>query len=104
MKSRRREFLKKAGCSIAGACLGCAERLLAEETNLAEGVKVEDSKLIIDLNEDPAKIKEMTTTPGGTTIEAIYQIEQSQIRSAMIRAIEEATKKSQTIREKLKFT
>jgi len=61
-------------------------------------------KLIIDLNEDPAKIKEMTTTPGGTTIEAIYQIEQSQIRSAMIRAIEEATKKSQTIREKLNFT
>jgi len=58
-------------------------------------------KLIIDLHEDPAKIKDMTTTPGGTTIEAIYQIEQSQIRPAMIRAIEEATKKSQTIREKL---
>jgi pyrroline-5-carboxylate reductase len=61
-------------------------------------------KLVIDLNEDPAKIKDMTTTPGGTTIEAIYQIEQSQIRSAMIRAIEEATKKSQSIREKLNLT
>jgi pyrroline-5-carboxylate reductase len=61
-------------------------------------------KLIIDLHEDPAKIKDMTTTPGGTTIEAIYQIEQSQIRSAMIRAIEEATKKSQAIREKLNLT
>ncbi|MGD0203902.1 MAG: pyrroline-5-carboxylate reductase [Candidatus Bathyarchaeia archaeon] len=58
-------------------------------------------KLVIDLHEDPSKIKDMTTTPGGTTIEAIYQIEQSQIRSAMIRAIEEATKKSQAIREKL---
>ena len=58
-------------------------------------------KLVIELHEDPAKIKDMTTTPGGTTIEAIYQIEQSQIRPAMIRAIEEATKKSQTIREKL---
>jgi pyrroline-5-carboxylate reductase len=58
-------------------------------------------KLIIELHEDPAKIKDMTTTPGGTTIEAIYQIEQSQIRPAMIRAIEEATKKSQIIREKL---
>ncbi len=58
-------------------------------------------KLVIDLHEDPAKIKDMTTTPGGTTIEAIYQIEQSQIRPAMIRAIEEATKKSQAIREKL---
>jgi pyrroline-5-carboxylate reductase len=60
-------------------------------------------KLVIDLGEEPAKIKDMTTTPGGTTIEAIYQIEQSQIRPAMIRAIEEATKKSQAIREKLKL-
>jgi pyrroline-5-carboxylate reductase len=58
-------------------------------------------KLVIDLHEDPSKIRDMTTTPGGTTIEAIYQIEQSQIRPAMIRAIEEATKKSQAIREKL---
>ncbi len=62
------------------------------------------AKLVIDLNEDPAKIKDMTTTPGGTTIEAIYQIEQSQIRPAMIRAIEEATKKSAQIREKLNLT
>ena len=59
------------------------------------------AKLVIDLHEEPSKIKDMTTTPGGTTIEAIYQIEQSQIRPAMIRAIEEATKKSQQIREKL---
>ena len=58
-------------------------------------------KLIIDLHEEPSKIKDMATTPGGTTIEAIYQIEQSQIRPAIIRAIEEATKKSQAIREKL---
>jgi len=59
------------------------------------------AKLVLDLKEEPAKIKDMTTTPGGTTIEAIYQIEQSQIRPAMIRAIEEATKKSVQIREKL---
>ena len=58
-------------------------------------------KLVVDLHEDPLKIRDMTTTPGGTTIEAIYQIEQSQIRPAMIRAIEESTKKSQAIREKL---
>jgi pyrroline-5-carboxylate reductase len=58
-------------------------------------------KLIIDLHEEPSRIRDMTTTPNGTTIEAIYQIEQSQIRPAIIRAIEEATKKSQTIRERL---
>ncbi len=61
-------------------------------------------KLVLELNEHPAKIRDMVTTPGGTTIEAIYQIEQSQIRPAMIRAIEEATKKSQIIREKLNLT
>ena len=70
----------------------------AAQTVMASG------KLIIELNEEPSKIKDMTTTPGGTTIEAIYQIEQSQIRPGMIRAIEEATKKSQTIREKLDLT
>jgi pyrroline-5-carboxylate reductase len=43
----------------------------------------------------------MVTTPGGTTIEAIYQLEGSQVRQALIRAIEEATKKSQLIREKI---
>jgi pyrroline-5-carboxylate reductase len=67
----------------------------AAQTVMAAG------KLVVDLHEEPSKIKDMTTTPGGTTIEAIYQIEQSQIRPAMMRAIEEATKKSQEIREKL---
>jgi pyrroline-5-carboxylate reductase len=58
-------------------------------------------KLVLDLNENPAKIRDMVTTPGGTTIEAIYQLEGSQVRQALIRAIEEATKKSQLVREKI---
>lgn len=59
-------------------------------------------KLVLDLQEHPAKIKDMVTTPGGTTIEAIYELEGSQIRQALMNAVEEATKKSQLIREKLK--
>jgi pyrroline-5-carboxylate reductase len=58
-------------------------------------------KLIIELKEHPARIKDMVTTPGGTTIEAIYELEGSQIRQALMRAVEEAAKKSQLIREKL---
>ncbi len=58
-------------------------------------------KLVIELPEHPAKIKDMVTTPGGTTIEAIYELEGSQIRQALMRAVEEAAKKSQIIREKL---
>ncbi len=59
-------------------------------------------KLVLDLQEHPAKIKDMVTTPGGTTIEAIYELEGSQIRQALMNAVEAATKKSQLIREKLK--
>ena len=58
-------------------------------------------KLVIELPEHPAKIKDMVTTPGGTTIEAIYELEGSQIRQALMRAVEEAAKKSQVIRDKL---
>jgi pyrroline-5-carboxylate reductase len=61
-------------------------------------------KLVLDLKEHPSKVKEMVTTPGGTTIEAIYELEGSQIRQALMRAVEKATNKSKTIREKLGFS
>ena len=69
--------------------------------NCAAQTVMGTGKLVTELRTEPSKIKDMTTTPGGTTIEAIYQIEKSKIRTAMIRAVEEATKKSQSIREKL---
>ncbi|MEM2419502.1 MAG: pyrroline-5-carboxylate reductase [Candidatus Bathyarchaeia archaeon] len=58
-------------------------------------------KLILETQEHPAKIKDMVTTPGGTTIEAIYELEGSQIRQALMRAIKEATDKCQRIRNEL---
>lgn len=57
------------------------------------------AKLVLELAQHPAQIRDMVTTPGGTTIEAIYELEGSQIRPALMRAVEEATKKSQKIRE-----
>jgi pyrroline-5-carboxylate reductase len=59
------------------------------------------AKLILDLQENPAKIRDMVTTPGGTTIEAIYALEKNQVRQGIMQAIEEATKKSQAIRERI---
>jgi len=58
-------------------------------------------KLVLELQEHPAKVKDMVTTPGGTTIEAIYELEGSSIRQALMRAVEEAAKKSKLIREEL---
>jgi pyrroline-5-carboxylate reductase len=58
-------------------------------------------KLLLETQEHPAKIKDMVTTPGGTTIEAIYELEGSQIRQALMRAIKEATEKCQRIRNEI---
>jgi len=56
-------------------------------------------KLVLKTREHAAKIKDMVTTPGGIAIEAIYELEGSQIRQALMRAVENATEKCQKIRE-----
>jgi pyrroline-5-carboxylate reductase len=62
------------------------------------------ARLILELNETPAKIRDMVTTPGGTTVEAIYEVEGSGIRLALMRAVENAATKSRQIREDLTST
>ena len=73
--------------------------------NIAEKAAAQNmlgtAKLMLELPEHPAKIRDMVTTPGGTTIEAVYELEGSNIRQALIRAVEQATKKSALIREKV---
>jgi pyrroline-5-carboxylate reductase len=42
----------------------------------------------------------MVTTPGGTTIEGIYEIEDGKLRTALMNAVVAATKKSEDMRYK----
>ncbi|PVX25532.1 MAG: pyrroline-5-carboxylate reductase [Candidatus Bathyarchaeum sp.] len=57
------------------------------------------AKLVLETGQSPAQIRDNVTTPGGTTIEAIYEVECSEIRQALMRAVEAATKKSEKIRK-----
>jgi len=57
------------------------------------------AKLVLETGQSPAQIRDSVTTPGGTTIEAIYEVEGSDIRQALMRAVETATKKSEKIRK-----
>ena len=57
------------------------------------------AKLILETGQTAAQIRDNVTTPGGTTIEAIYEVEGSQIRQALMKAVEAATKKSNEIRK-----
>ena len=58
------------------------------------------AKLVLDGILTPAVIEEMVTTPGGTTIEGIYEIEDGKLRTALMNAVQAATNKCINIRGK----
>jgi pyrroline-5-carboxylate reductase len=88
------------GLMYAGLRVGLPRELAL--TSSAQAV-LGTAKLVLETREHPAKIKDMVTTPGGTTIEAIYELEGSQIRQALMKAVKEATEKSQVIRDRLEI-
>ena len=65
------------------------------------------AKLVLEGELTPSKIEEMVTTPGGTTIDGIYEIEDGKLRTALMNAVEAATKKCIDIRiqwnERIKY-
>ena len=56
------------------------------------------AKLIIDGEMNISQIKDAVTTPGGTTIEGIYQLEDGKLRTALMNAVVAATEKCTKIR------
>ncbi len=55
------------------------------------------SKLLLESKRHPSELKDMVVTPGGVTIEGIYQLEDNRIRTALMKAIVSATKRSKKI-------
>jgi pyrroline-5-carboxylate reductase len=49
---------------------------------------------------DPEKLREMVSSPGGTTVEAVHVLENRKFRDIVIEAVEAAAKKSIKLREK----
>lgn len=59
------------------------------------------AKMVIETGMHPAQLRDMVTTPAGTTIEAIAALEQSGLRAALIDAIERATRRSRELGRKV---
>ena len=60
------------------------------------------ARLLLSSKDHPAELKDMVVTPGGVTIEGIYELEDSRVRTAMMKAINAAYKKSKVIAEEIK--
>ncbi|WP_297090261.1 pyrroline-5-carboxylate reductase [Thermococcus sp.] len=59
------------------------------------------AKLLMKTEEHPAEVREWVITPGGTTIDGVFELEEGRIRTAVMKAIDTASKKSRLLSRKV---
>ncbi len=55
------------------------------------------AKLLLETKEHPARLKDMVTSPAGTTIAGLHALEDGRLRASLIEAVERATRRSQEL-------
>ena len=55
------------------------------------------AKLLLETDLHPAQIRDMVITPGGTTIDGVFELEEGKLRTAVMKAVDAATKKSKIL-------
>jgi pyrroline-5-carboxylate reductase len=80
-------FLLAEAMIDAGILLGLPRDL---STELIIQTMVGSAKMLRDTGRHPVELREMVTSPGGTTIAAIRQLEAARVRAAFLDAIEAA--------------
>ena len=78
----------------AGILLGLSREIA---TDLVVQTMLGTAKLLRDEKMHPVELREMVTSPGGTTIAAIRELEQAGVRAAFLNAIQAAMRRSQEL-------
>jgi pyrroline-5-carboxylate reductase len=55
------------------------------------------ARMVIETKEHPAKLRDMVTSPGGTTIAGMHELEKGKLRAVLMNAVEAATKRSREL-------
>ncbi len=66
-------------------------------TRLAAQTVFGSAKMVLETGLHPGALKDMVTSPGGTTIEGIHELERGGVRAAMIQAVRAAAEKSRLL-------
>jgi pyrroline-5-carboxylate reductase len=80
----------------AGILLGLSREV---STELVIQTMFGTAKLLRDEEMHPVELREMVTSPGGTTIRAIRELERAGVRAAFLNAIQAAMERSQELAE-----
>jgi pyrroline-5-carboxylate reductase len=78
----------------AGILLGLSREI---STQLVVQTMLGTAKLLRDEKMHPVELREMVTSPGGTTIRAIRELERSGVRAAFLNAIQAAMERSREL-------
>ena len=81
----------------AGILLGLSREV---STELVVQTMFGTAKLLRDEKMHPVELREMVTSPGGTTIRAIRELEQRRVRAAFLNAIQAAMERSREARRR----
>jgi pyrroline-5-carboxylate reductase len=55
------------------------------------------AKMVVETGEHPAKLKDMVTTPAGTTIEGLLVLEEGKLRALIIEAVTKAAQRAEEL-------
>ncbi len=66
-------------------------------TRLAAQTLMGAAKMALETGLHPGALKDMVTSPGGTTIEGVHEMEKGGVRAALINAVRAATEKSRLL-------
>jgi pyrroline-5-carboxylate reductase len=80
--------------SDAGVKAGLPRPLALE---LAAQTVYGSAKMVLDTKEHPGKLRDMVTSPGGTTIEGLHALEKGKLRAVLMNAVEAATARSKEL-------
>ncbi|MBP2650023.1 MAG: proC [Firmicutes bacterium] len=83
--------------SDAGVRVGLPRQM---SLTLAAQTLLGAAKMVLDTGEHPAKLRDMVTSPGGTSIAGVHVLEQRGVRAALIDAVVAAAERSREMGKK----
>jgi len=87
-------YLFIEGLSDGGVAAGLPRDVA---TRLAAQTVLGSARMVLETGEHPGALKDMVTSPGGTTIEGLHELEKGKLRGTLISAVRAATEKSKKL-------